>query len=57
MGCIKEMTEYPLSRYPMFIPETSQVFMNTANAVAENEKGNGKLKVMGLQQMVWKARA
>ncbi len=33
-----------------------QVLMNAAAAVAEKE-GNGKIKVMGLQQMVWKALA
>ena len=32
-----------------------QVLMNAANAFAEKGKGNGKLKVMGLQQMVWKS--
>jgi len=51
---MKKMTEYPLSRYSMAIPETSHVFANAAHAVTEQEKGNGKLKVMGLQQMVWK---
>ena len=34
-----------------------QVLMNASNAVAEKEKGNGKLKVQGLQQMIWKALA
>lgn len=33
-----------------------QVLMNAAAVVAEKE-GNGKIKVMGLQQMVWKALA
>lgn len=34
-----------------------QVLMNAATAVSEKEKGNGKIKVMGLQQMLWKALA
>jgi glycolate oxidase len=32
-----------------------QVLMNAASALAEKEKDNGKIKVMGLQQMIWKA--
>lgn len=32
-----------------------QVLMNAATALAEKGNGNGKLKVMGLQQLLWKA--